>query len=77
MQYIKIKFTKGLICEAYQEISNGVVVSYRDVNGNKLDDTVTESHVIDANPSFPIWGIVDTPIPPEPEPQPDPVESSS
>lgn len=58
MDYIKIKFTVGLDTEAYQEISNGVVVRYCDLGGNTLDlPLVTESHVIDANPSKPVWGI--------------------
>jgi hypothetical protein len=48
MKYIKIKFTLGLECEAYQVINeNMVVVSYIDLQGNPLElPEVTESQVI-------------------------------
>lgn len=62
MQYIKIKFTKGLDCEAYQEIANGEVVVIKDINGKILDITNTESHVIDSHPSFPAWGVKSMPV---------------
>jgi len=48
MKYIKIKFTLGLDCEAYQVIDNMVVVSYVDLQCNPLElPEVTESYVID------------------------------
>lgn len=57
MEYIKILFTFGLNCEAYQEISNGVVQRYCDLQGNTIDvPSVTESRVIEANPEYPAWG---------------------
>jgi len=47
MQYIKIKFTLGLDCEAYQVIENMVVVGYVDLQGNPLElPEVTESQVL-------------------------------
>jgi len=48
MKYIKIKFTLGLECEAYQVINEKmVVVSYIDLQGNPLElPEVTESQVI-------------------------------
>lgn len=56
MDYIKIKFTKGLDCEAYQEIAYGIVLNYLDENGKELNlPNVTESGVIDANPPRLNW----------------------
>ena len=57
MQYIKIEFTLGLTCEAYQEIDNGNLVCVKDINGSIIDtsDIVTESHVIDDNPPVLDW----------------------
>ena len=47
MKYIKIKFTLGLDCEAYQVIENMVVVGYIDLQGNPLElPEVTESKVL-------------------------------
>ena len=47
MKYIKIKFTLGLYCEAYQVIDNMVVVGYVDLEGNPLElPEVTESEVV-------------------------------
>jgi len=48
MKYIKIKFTLGLDCEAYQVVSeNMVVVGYIDLQGNPLElPEVTESQVL-------------------------------
>jgi len=47
MKYIKIKFTLGLDCEAYQVVDNMVVVDYVDLEGNSLElPEVTESEVI-------------------------------
>ena len=47
MKYIKIKFTFGLDCEAYQVVENMVVVSYIDLQGNPLElPEVTESQVL-------------------------------
>lgn len=55
MEYIKIKFTLGLDCEAYQEVRNGDVLRYLDLDGNELTlPDVTESHVIETE-SFPVW----------------------
>ena len=49
MRYIKIQFTFGLDCVAYQEIDDeGVLVRYLDEEGNTLEVTgVTESHVVE------------------------------
>jgi hypothetical protein len=50
MKYIKIQFTVGLNCIAWQEIdeSQMAVVRYLDEQGNELVlPEVTESHVID------------------------------
>jgi hypothetical protein len=56
MQYIKIEFTLGLDCEAYQEIENGYVINYRTLSGDILElPEVTESRVIDTNPTTPEW----------------------
>lgn len=58
MEYIKIIFTKGLDCEAYQEISNGVVVRYCDLDGATIFlPSITESHVVDAFPPTPFWAL--------------------
>lgn len=59
MQYILIEFTVGLECHAYQEIENGMVMRYTDMDGHTLElPSVTESHVIDANPQTPEWAYV-------------------
>ena len=49
MKYIKIKFTFGLDCEAYQMIDkNMCVIDYVDLEGNTLElPDVTESIVVD------------------------------
>jgi hypothetical protein len=48
MKYIKIKFTFGLDCEAYQVLNNMIVVGYVDLDGNPLElPEITESIVID------------------------------
>ena len=50
MKYIKVQFTVGLNCVAWQEIdeSQMVVVRYLDEQGNELVlPDVTESHVVD------------------------------
>ena len=59
MQYIKIRFTFGLGCDAYQEIENGNLICIKDVDGNVIDisDIVTESHVIDDEPPTLDWFI--------------------
>jgi hypothetical protein len=47
MKYIKIKFTLGLDCEAYQVIENMMVVGYVDLQGNPLElPEITESQVL-------------------------------
>ncbi len=48
MQYIKIKFTLGLDCEAYQVVNESmVVVGYVDLQGEPLElPEVTESQVL-------------------------------
>jgi hypothetical protein len=62
MEYIKIIFTVGLDCEAYQEVSGGNVVRYCDLDGNTLMlPSVTESRVIDPSPARPSWAI-DAPL---------------
>jgi len=57
MRLIKIQFTSGLNCEAYQDIDiRGIVTRYLDLDGNVLVlPETTESHVVDANPSLPNW----------------------
>lgn len=56
MEYIKVKFTVGLECDAYQEISNGYVVRYCDLDGDTLElPAVTESIVVDAKCPKPDW----------------------
>lgn len=58
MRYIKIQFTLGLDCEAYQEIDDyGNLVCIKDTNGNLIDisEIVTESHVIDDAPQTLEW----------------------
>jgi len=58
MEYIKIKFTFGLDCEGYQEIQNGKVARYLDLDGNELDMSIpTESYVLDGNPERPAWAV--------------------
>jgi hypothetical protein len=48
MKYIKIQFTLGLECEAYQVIDDNMcVVDYVDLQGNPLElPEVTESKVL-------------------------------
>lgn len=57
MRLIKIQFTAGLDCEAYQVVdSNGVVVQYKDADGNVLTlPEECESCVTDDNPESPGW----------------------
>jgi hypothetical protein len=44
---VKIQFTFGLECIAYQVIVSGMVIRYEDENGEELVlPEVTESHVI-------------------------------
>jgi hypothetical protein len=59
MRYIEIKFTKGLDCEAFQEIENGNVIAIKDANGAIIDisEIQTESVVIDDNPQQLEWFI--------------------
>lgn len=56
--YIKVTFTQGLNCDAYQEVDAGLnVCRYCDMDGNTLIlPEVTQSNVIDPNPPFPSWG---------------------
>lgn len=48
MRYILVQFTKGLECQAYQEIDEGGnVIRYVDLDGNELTlPKITESRVI-------------------------------
>lgn len=48
MRYILVEFTKGIECQAYQEIDdNNVVQRYVDLYGNELvPPKVTESRVV-------------------------------
>lgn len=59
MQYILIQFTLGWDFQAYQEISDGILVRITDLDGNTLNypDFPIESHVVDANPPTPTWAI--------------------
>ena len=56
MQYILIKFEYGMEGTAYQEISNGVVIRYTDMDGNTIElPQNVGSHVIDPNPPRQPW----------------------
>lgn len=56
MEYILIQFTEGLNCQAYQEISNGNLQRYLDLQGSPLTPPlITESHVINATPERLDW----------------------
>lgn len=65
MQYILIDLNGA---QAYQEIHNGYLVRYCDMDGNTIDGAGS-SFVIDDNPPQPAWAVPD----PQPEPQPEPV----
>ncbi len=59
-QYILVEFTKGFPSpvKAYQEIKNGILLCYKDLEGRELAlPAVTESRVINPNPTKPKWAI--------------------
>lgn len=59
MKYVLIQFTKGLECQAYQEILDGVCIRNLDMDGNELalPESGAESHVINNDPPIPSWGV--------------------
>ena len=61
MKYIKIQFTLGLACEAYQVIDrNMTVIDYVDLNGQHIDvPEVTESVVVDCEMKENIFGTIE------------------
>jgi hypothetical protein len=56
MEYILCEFEYGYSGQLYQEISNGNLIRYTDLDGNTL---ILEGEygyfVIDSNPPLPIW----------------------
>lgn len=60
MKYLLIEFTKGLVCQAYQELTDdgAMVVRYLDLNGNELVlPGVTESRVVNSEYVTPGWAV--------------------
>lgn len=60
MKYLLIEFTKGLECQAYQEITDdGMnVVRFLDLAGNELVlPEVTESRVVNPEYVVPDWAV--------------------
>lgn len=56
MDYILIEFTLGLEGPAYQEVLDGEVIRYCDLNGVTIDlPAITESRVVNATPERPEW----------------------
>lgn len=65
MFYILIQFNnQGNPFQAYQEIYNGYVQRYTDLNGNTIIEPPGGSHVLNANPPQPPWALPDPPPPP-------------
>ena len=55
-EYILCEFEYGYEGILYQEISNGLVVRYTDLNGNTLELVGSYGYkLIDINPIRPIW----------------------
>ena len=55
-EYILCEFNYGYIGQMYQEISNGSVIRYVDLDGNTL--TLEGSYgysIINENPDRPVW----------------------
>jgi len=56
MEHNLIQFTKGLDCQAYQEIVDGIVICHRDLDGNILElPEVTESYFVST--ATPDWAV--------------------
>jgi hypothetical protein len=56
MEYILCEFEYGYSGQLYQEIYNGNVIRYTDLDGNTLNlDGEYGYHIIDINPERPIW----------------------
>lgn len=65
MFYILILFNnQGNPFQAYQEVYQGYVQRYTDLNGNTIIEPPGGSHVVDANPPQPSWALPDPPPPP-------------
>ena len=58
MEYILCEFEYGYIGQMYQEINNGQVVRYTDLDGNTLNLQGDYGYkIINVNPERPIWAI--------------------
>ncbi len=58
MEYILCEFEYGYDGKLYQEIKNGNLVRYTDLDGNTLTlEGAYGYHIIDINPERPIWAI--------------------
>jgi len=60
MRYLLIEFTKGLECQAYQELTDdgSEVARYLDLDGNELTlPEVTESRVLKPEYVVPEWSV--------------------
>lgn len=58
MKYLRIEFTLGLKCEAYQELTEDgeMVTRYLDLDGKELSlPDVTESKVVNPEYETPSW----------------------
>lgn len=56
-KYILCEFEYGYYGKLYQEINNGQVVRYTDLDGNTLILENSYGYkIIDVNPEKPIWG---------------------
>lgn len=65
MFYILIRFNnQGNPFQAYQEIYQGYVQRYTDLNGNTIVEPPGGSQVLDPNPPQPPWALPDPPPPP-------------
>jgi hypothetical protein len=55
-EYILCEFEYGYEGKLYQEINNGVVIRFTDLDGNTLDLSGEYGYfVVDSNPPRPIW----------------------
>lgn len=56
-EYYLCEFEYGYDGQFYQEISNGQVVRYTDLNGNTLTlEGAYGCKIINLNPEIPVWG---------------------
>ncbi len=66
MFYILIQFNnQGNPFQAYQELYNGYLQRYTDMEGNTIIEPPGGSMVLDSNPPQPSWALPDPPAPPE------------